>query len=208
MSPQASTDYLAYFNCLERNLPHDSDDDLLARILVSLRNGVVRLKNYYGNLPTVVELVSPHYCSFEAGSDTFSLSEFKSLEEYFYPSVSKLVFFAKMNEKQNVFVKFVRNVRYPIEFHQFCAEKGFGPCLHGTKISPCGRWTMVVMEALDGFENAYNCRDPDTSITIQSRVTSFVIEMHLHGFVHGDLRTVNIMYRKKKKWRRRRCCHY
>lgn len=182
--------------CLDRSTSYHTYAERIAKILVALRLGIKDLRYYYKNQPKA-ELVSSHFWSIETGSSTMMLSNFRPMEEYFIDGVRKLLFFARTDTGQDVFVKFTKVSPYPEEFHNYCARKGYAPVLHGTKSSVCGRWTMVVMELLTEFEPLSCCTDKNTRLLVRNKVMPIVSEFHAAGFVHGDLRDANIMYKKE-----------
>jgi hypothetical protein len=68
------------------------------------------------------------------------------------------------------------NMHHTLPFHNFCAGKGFAPKLYGTKMSVCGRWNMIAMEALDGeFATLFSCEDQDARSKIQKQVRKMAV---------------------------------
>jgi hypothetical protein len=120
--------------CLFRHLSFHTYIEKLARLFVSLREGIKGLKKYYKDDAQFVP-VSSHFrrIKCDSQSEFIEMTEFKPLAPYFSKQgFSKLVFFAKTNVGRNVFVKFSRQASYPLDFHNFCAGKGFAPKLYGT----------------------------------------------------------------------------
>jgi hypothetical protein len=104
---------------------------------------------------------------------------------------SKLVFQA-MHGDSHICVKFVR--RYSKEAHIKCASLGAAPSLRGYEILP-GGWIMVIMDFLD--QESY---EPMTTShhSYFPAIHSIVENFHQAGFVHGDLRSSNILVRSEE----------
>ena len=89
-------------------------------------------------------------------------------------------------------VKFTR--RYSEDAHRFLAQLGYAPRLRAIMRLP-GGWIMVVM---DYSEYTQLC-DPTLQIsdelrhTIMAKVSEIVQQLHDAGFVHGDIRSTNIL---------------
>ena len=74
----------------------------------------------------------------------------------------------------------------------YCAELGIAPQVYGIE-TLAGGWNAVIMEYLDSdFVTLYK-RTLDGQIVAAMREAAR--KMHEGGFVHGDLRDVNILYR-------------
>ena len=87
---------------------------------------------------------------------------------------------------------------YSEEAHSFCASNGFAPALHGYQCLPNG-WVMVVMDFLDdSYVDLVECR---SSVPPQlfDQIEEKLIEMHQHGYVHGDVRDMNVMVSEQDK---------
>jgi len=102
----------------------------------------------------------------------------------------KLIFVAMTSEETMILVKFTR--RYSEEAHRYCAQKGVAPVLLGFRTLPAG-WYMVVMEYLDPQTHRVlgdgDCGDK----TLELEIKRVVKVLHDGGFVHGDIRNVNVM---------------
>ena len=96
-------------------------------------------------------------------------------------------------ESLKLLIKFTR--RYGIEAHRYCAELGLAPKVYGIE-RLAGGWKAVIMAYLDSdFVTLYK-RTLDGQIVAAMREA--VRKMHEGGFVHGDLRDVNILYRRRR----------
>ncbi|KAG6374274.1 hypothetical protein JVT61DRAFT_4296 [Boletus reticuloceps] len=67
--------------------------------------------------------------------------------------------------------------------------------MRGMKNLP-GGWIMIVVDALLEFETVYNQKEPLSS-TLFAKMQETLADFHNHGFVHGDIRDVNIMVPKE-----------
>lgn len=126
-----------------------------------------------------------HFLSLQDGS-------LKRFEYLWQPVEGKFIYFGRiLREKCEICVKFVQ--RYSKEAHEACASLGCAPKLLGFETLAEGQWFMVVMEAIDPvkyvmFLNA----DTVTNRHLQT-IRENVERMHERGFVHGDMRDVNIV---------------
>lgn len=174
----------------------------LARCLGAVRLGIGSLKSYYANMQRglndaednamVLEMTErepfyPYQSSYKAEDGTSV--KFKYMERI-HPD--KLLFLCQSDQDENLCVKFTK--RYSPDAHRCCADKGMAPRLYATETLP-GDWTMVVMEYLASPE--YTCvassrRDP----AITESVKRAADILHQGGFVHGDIRNLNLMVRK------------
>ena len=90
-------------------------------------------------------------------------------------------------------VKFTR--RYSEDAHHFLAQLGCAPRLRAVMRLP-GGWNMVVMD----YSEYMQLRDPMLQIsdelrlhTIMAKVSEVVQKLHDAGFVHGDIRSPNVL---------------
>jgi hypothetical protein len=103
----------------------------------------------------------------------------------------KLLFGAKIDNQAKLCIKLVR--RYFKEAHMKCASMGFALRLRGFERLP-GGWYMMVMDAI---ENKYGCFcDIPIPPTNHKLLEDGIISLHQGGFVHGDVRSTNVMVRK------------
>ena len=103
---------------------------------------------------------------------------------------SRLIFSATTMDGITVLVKFTR--RYSEAAHRHCAEAGVAPKLLGFRSLPAG-WYMVVMEYLD--PKSYRVLGPldRSNAGLVEGIQAVVKILHDGGFVHGDIRHVNMM---------------
>ena len=90
-------------------------------------------------------------------------------------------------------IKFTR--QYGIEAHTYCAKLGIAPEVHGIE-TLAGGWKAVIMAYLDSDFVTLHKRTLDKQIVTAMREAAR--KMHEGGFVHGDLRDVNILYRHRQ----------
>jgi serine/threonine protein kinase len=102
----------------------------------------------------------------------------------------KLVFLATVGGNK-ICVKFIR--QYSKEAHLKCSSLGFAPALRGHDPLP-GGWYMVVMDFID-YE-FHELADSPVKASYEDEVREKVARLHQAGFVHGDIRTTNIMVKK------------
>jgi len=91
--------------------------------------------------------------------------------------------------KKKLLLKFTR--QYGLETHQYCSDNGIAPKLFGCQ-DISGGWTMVIMEYLDGYPRLCDL-DSQMKKKVKMSVMETVQIMHSGNYVHGDLRSVNIM---------------
>ncbi|KIO01674.1 hypothetical protein M404DRAFT_722430 [Pisolithus tinctorius Marx 270] len=162
----------------------------VARHLKAFKNAVVMLEGYYRSLslnnnPSCSHhsQLFPYPTSFKPlGSNANATKEFKYTSQY----PNKLIFFGTL-AGEPICIKFVRH--YSVEVHRFSASRGRAPALHGFDTLH-GGWYMVVMDSLDGYKDL--C-DVDPPPLVFERIRTHLDELHQHGYVHGDVRSMNIM---------------
>jgi len=158
-----------------------------ARAFGAFRIAFHELITYYNNLskPRPQRQVTfPYPNSFTDGSGIPTM--FKYLDRY---DSSKLIFIATTGHHK-VFIKFTP--QYSEDAHRFCARVGLAPQLYSVTPLPAG-WFMVVMEYLD--PTVYRTLGPQDSSDgdLVTEVGRVVGVLHDGGFVHGDIRTINMM---------------
>jgi len=186
---------------------HDSDikmRDMLLRHLGAFRNASRSLEKYYQELrpsgpsdpcnPTY-----PYPTSFTSGSRTHTFRYISELASEY-----NFVFFADLNSttnRQKLCIKFTH--QYGEDVHRFCAEKGCAPKLYAVQRLP-GGFYMVVMDDigeeyidLHSFvNNNQEVRSSSAYSDLKGKIQQFLEEMHQAGWVHGDLRSTNVMVKK------------
>ncbi len=83
-------------------------------------------------------------------------------------------------------VKFTR--KYGNDAHLVCAKLGIAPKLFGFE-KVAGGWFMIVMEYLDGYQTI----PKNPSVQVQQQIYTAMQKMHQRGYIHGDLRDLNIL---------------
>ncbi|KAL4062723.1 hypothetical protein V8B97DRAFT_2026677 [Scleroderma yunnanense] len=176
--------------------------DMAARTFGALKIAIKKLKNMYSKpipiLSPGINLECPSWQKFtdpDGKSQEFTYDATQELR-------SNLIFFGelKTNPKRRICIKFV--MRYSPDAHRFCASKGHAPELIAFEKLP-GGWYMVIMEALDiyngplsqpinSYRPFYRHRAPDLKV-LEEAVTAFIGDFHNEGYVHGDLRDVNLV---------------
>jgi len=175
---------------------------MAARTFGALKIALEKLKDMYSK--PILCLESPtwspacpyrrHYTDSNNDGQTFTYSMKQDFR-------NNLVFFGKTNCGVPICIKFVR--RYSPEVHRFCARKGHAPELIAYEKLP-GAWYMVVMGALDIYPNSptgsyrhfipYIYPSLDLK-PLEEAVTALIDDLHNEGYVHGDLRDVNLFVR-------------
>ena len=107
---------------------------------------------------------------------------------------SKLIFLATALNGATVLVKFTQ--QYSEAAHQYCSRAGVAPALLGFQSLPAG-WYMVIMEYLE--PETYRILEPSDSSNneLVAGIRQVVETLHRGGFVHGDIRGVNILTRSQ-----------
>ncbi|KAK0492500.1 hypothetical protein EDD18DRAFT_1079650 [Armillaria luteobubalina] len=195
---QRLTDYL----WLGNSRANDDDHALrLARIFQSLRLAIDNLEQYYQEieLPNSPSIQTARYFpDITEYNDGTKVVRFQYLEPLEIDEAC-VTFLAKLDEahgEQQVVVKFVQ--RYGAEAHRLLASKGKAPALkYCGSISINGKcWygslQLVVMEFLHG-RTVVERYEGSISETLRDAVRGAVQILHDQSFVHGDIRTPNIV---------------
>ena len=111
--------------------------------------------------------------------------------EYLFQLKKDKLLFCGAEGDDKVCIKFVR--RYSKEAHLKCASLGFAPALRGFELIP-GGWYLVFMNFID--DEYHDLRKSLNIASFQTEVQEKVASLHQAGFVHGDIRGVNIMVKK------------
>ncbi|CAG8522051.1 13719_t:CDS:2, partial [Acaulospora colombiana] len=172
----------------------------IARAFGAFRIAYNQLYKHYEDMPAVDRL-SDFQKSQQATRLTFPYPDSYTVEgekvKFTYDSRfddKKLIFHGTTTEGIKVFIKFT--TQYSLDAHQFCASVNVAPILYGFETLP-GGWFMVVMEYLDP-EN-YRTLEPDLDNKphVENEIRQIVTALHGRGFVHGDIRGVNMMTRHR-----------
>lgn len=179
--------------------------EMTARCFGAAKMAISWLREYYErNIETLQDQspTFPHPHTYESLSQppalhSFKYEEIKAASTYHATlQIDKLVFRGKCgNEK--IFIKFVR--RYSKDAHMKCSELKFAPSLRALSKIPKG-WYMVVMDYIsDDYEELDDARLNLSNSTHQSLVSEIreqVKSLHAAGFVHGDIRSTNVIVKK------------
>ena len=169
---------------------------MFIRQVVAFRRAMATLESYYekltsGSLPSSTSNPTHPYMT----SYTPAGSSGPVLFEYTECLPGRLVFFGHSDKDGLLCIKFTRH--YSKEVHEFCAKEGFAPRLHAIEYLPDG-WQMVVME--DVRADYVNLKtfllsnvDPSQRDSLLGNIRRSLVKLHQAGFVHGDIRDVNIL---------------
>ncbi|CAG8657785.1 157_t:CDS:1 [Paraglomus brasilianum] len=169
----------------------------LAQTFHALNKAVVLLQGVYNQGPPQI---SPTQRSFPY-INSFQTLDGQMLEFNYKSKLHGLVFNVERSNDysctlpKDLLVKFAQD--YGVNAHEACAEMGIAPQLFGC-YSVSGGWKVVVMEYMkDDYSNlAEEYYEPSCVDEIKKSVKEKVEKMHAKGFVHGDLRQVNILRQK------------
>lgn len=177
---------------------HASDVDMrmrTARYLGATKKAILALGDYYKNELPLITSLSPAQrpnLAFPHPNQYTSLDNnmphtFRYLSQLHQ---DKLVFRGIMGN-DNICIKFVH--RYSKDAHLKCSSLGFAPALRGFEIIP-GGWCMVIMDFID--DEYHDLEDSPVKAVFETEVHEKVTRLHQERFVHGDIRTTNIMVKK------------
>ncbi|KAF8810349.1 hypothetical protein BYT27DRAFT_7253936 [Phlegmacium glaucopus] len=184
-----------HFQVLTPAIPlfcHDTDTDTrgsLARHLGAFKKAIRSLEECYEAAltnPTLLKNLNPQFpdpCTYLSPATKTSVN-FKYL--------------CQIDEKRQLFIGEDR--QWGEDLHQIphekCATMGIAPKLRGFEDIGAG-WKMVIMDALDMEYKPFdkNVLPADTHEHIEAQLA----QLHQAHFVHGDVRTVNVMIRKDGK---------
>ena len=187
---------------------HSSDirmRDMLLRHLGAFEHASKSLKSYYEDIqpssPSVRRNPTfPYPTSFTSGSVTHTFQYRSELL-----SKHNFIFFGDLASPGaaggRLCIKFAD--RYGEEVHRFCAARGHAPKVHAVQRLP-GGFYMVVMDDLgedyvdlnNFIANHHKIGSSVAFIDLMENIRRFLHEMHQAGWVHGDLRSTNIMVKK------------
>jgi hypothetical protein len=178
--------------------------DMLLRHLGAFRNASRTLEQYYKKLtpsgPSAkCNPTYPYPTSFTSGSTTHT---FKYLSEL--ASEHNFVFFGDLDSaaaRRKLCIKFTH--QYGEDVHRYCATKRHAPKLHVVQRLP-GGFCMVVMDDVgEDYVDLHSFVDDHPEILSSSSYTDlkkniqrFLEEMHRNGWVHGDIRSTNVMVKR------------
>ena len=170
----------------------------LARAFGAFKIVVEKLRNHYENVTSrsthdlqtperQLRVTFPYPDSYETERGRIEFTY-----DYRFHDSTTPAFVATTTEGTKVLVKFTH--RYSEEAHRFCAEAGVAPGLLGFRSLQAG-WYMAVMEYLE--PQSYRMLGPDDGSNhgLVAEIRRVVAVLHDGGFVHGDIRDVNMMTR-------------
>ncbi|KAF8325050.1 uncharacterized protein EI90DRAFT_3129111 [Cantharellus anzutake] len=175
---------------------HASDVNMhmqTARFLGATRKAIFALNHYYkSELPQIT--VDPTV-NFPYPTDFISLDSGENCAfEYLSWLDHKRLLFSGTAGDKKIFIKFTH--RYSKDAHLKCVALKCAPALEGFQDIP-GGWHMVVMGLIGDDYHELRCSDMKASF--KSEIERKVTDLHQNEFVHGDIRTTNIMVRKDGK---------
>ena len=161
------------------------DSDLMlqaAKCFAAFRNALPKLVKFYDDAHSHAlerQLLFPYPTTFPALDGTVvGLSYMQKLSRLCFKGL------IKGKDQQHVFIKFCRT--YDVNAHRAMADAGCAPQLFGfEQLSPS--WCMVVMDFCDA------ARWEDVAQKPYKALEAAVNTMHNAGFVHGDLRSCNVL---------------
>ncbi|KAF8325651.1 uncharacterized protein EI90DRAFT_2931653, partial [Cantharellus anzutake] len=175
---------------------HASDVNMhmqTARFLGATRKAIFALNHYYKSElpqitvnPTVNFLYPTDFISLDSGENC-------AFEYLSWLDHKRLLFSGTAGDKK-IFIKFTH--RYSKDAHLKCVALKCAPALEGFQDIP-GGWHMVVMGLIGDDYHELRCSDMKASF--KSEIERKVTDLHQNEFVHGDIRTTNIMVRKDGK---------
>ena len=175
--------------------------EMTARCISAFASAVRSLEEHYNEplyhqTPTVdgvypsVRDIFPYPVSFTSGT----LEEPKSRNFIYHSLVKsgKLIFRGEISDtREKICIKFVR--RYSKKVHEFCANNNWAPKLLAFQ-ELSGGWHMVIMEDLNDYVDLFGSTlAPDRVEAVKKHLKGMLVQMHQHGYVHGDVRNVNVM---------------
>lgn len=181
-------------------IPHSETMASLARLIGALKIAVTQLNTFYMDLFAGIEGrdTTPVRSSRFPYPTTYSDCDNSGIMRTFvYASAvpEKLVFLAHEHGEQ-VAVKYSR--AYNLEIHKVLQGINAAPRLRGSERLACG-WLMVVMDALPPsyrqlalVKKEVGVRSSDQYARCWEHARRILAELHMQGFVHGDLRAVNV----------------
>jgi hypothetical protein len=182
------------------------------RIFAALRKASLELKDYYKNAieqygnsgPSLIRQTSfPYINSYTIDEDRIEFCYSKRIID----SNGKLVF--QVEELQTGIKRILKFVTsYGVEVHKYCCAKSIAPELISVNTVENTDYTAIIMEDLSDmqFEPLYEIwsnLDEDQKTNLSKEIWAAYFVLREGGFVHGDLRSGNIMVRadtKNGKW--------
>jgi hypothetical protein len=170
-----------------------------ARTLGAFRRAIAKLQRHYAGLALKNKatftsedyegLIYPYRCHyFKEGSTKVDFRYVRRLHD------NKLLFLCQDASSQKLCVKFTK--RYSEAAHRHCANRDVAPRVYTVEPLP-GGWIMVVMEYLEDDIYEPLLAPESSQAFFAPEVRRVVGVLHEGKFVHGDVRGVNLMVRRK-----------
>ncbi|KAF4623412.1 hypothetical protein D9613_002414 [Agrocybe pediades] len=181
---------------------NDTDRDMrlmFVRQIGAFRNALTLLQPCYDILdtprfPKDLDPIFPdprQYVSVETG-ETIKFDYVRKA----VPDSATLVFMGTTSAHEDICIKYTQS--YSKEVHLRCAAMGIAPQLRGFQ-DIGGGWFMVVMDALDLSTYQFIQNDLERNRPTEGQVAFIrarLEDLHVAGFVHGDLRACNLLIPK------------
>ncbi|KAF8343709.1 hypothetical protein F5887DRAFT_1206316 [Amanita rubescens] len=179
----------------------ESGRQAIAASLDAFLKAIPRLEAHYAQLASIAPIPFPNPSLLDRAYPYKTSYEDENGQHinfsYRFRIAEKLVFVAAPDKSGDKYlgtlcIKFTR--RYSEDAHLFLAQLGYAPRLRAVMRLP-GGWNMVVM---DYSEYTQLC-DPRLQIsdelrhTVKAKVSEIVQKLHDAGFVHGDIRSLNVL---------------
>ena len=165
----------------------------ISTVFAALFKAINKLKLFYADNPNVEPSQRPFpYPNSFRPLDSNSQSVPFIYSSAMFPDPGRLLFVINTTAERYgpLLVKFCR--RYGKDAHITCSELGIAPKMVGFENLP-GGWFVVVMERLPSSFKSLSELTSEMTLEFEDRVMSAVQRMHDAGFVHGDLRDINIL---------------
>jgi len=173
-----------YHYTLSLACPRSRFEDF-ARIFCALKKAIVLLQQYYDDPTPASQREFPY-------PNSVRMDDNKEIRFKYHSALGPLVFVVdtlenSQNFPQKLVVKFTQ--QYPVPLHQHCAKLYIAPEIYGHMRLP-GNWYMIVMEYLSDFQTLAECTPNNL---IMDTIKNATEQLHSAGYVHGDLRSTNIL---------------
>ncbi|KAF5354926.1 hypothetical protein D9756_005660 [Leucocoprinus leucothites] len=160
----------------------------IAASLSTLKITVKRLEAHYTQVPSL----QPRGRAYPYPTSYVNEMGRKFYFKYVHRVPEKLLFMAGTERIGTLIVKFTR--QYSAEARRLLASSNYAPTLRAAVSIP-GGWTMVVMD----LSPLRSLVDPELVLSVEShkrvfpKVAHIIETLHKGGFIHGDIRRVNIL---------------
>jgi hypothetical protein len=166
------------------------------RALAALRVAIHKLCDSYKDMGSYRRLRADYpFCDF------FEDEHGRHELTYYATTKGGRVFRARLSDGRLVLVKF--SVRYSEDAHRAACRHNFAPTLYA--VNRVYDWYMIVMEdksavysTLFDFKRV-NRHELPVLMEVQRQVKTSLTALHKSGYVHGDVRDVNVLVRNAKE---------